>query len=225
MLARTVRTVAALGIAGLALTACSSSPAKSAQPAPAPSAASAGAGTSAPAPTGGRSATGAAAATTVAAPATSAAASDGSTSPSGSLLPTCRTDGLQGSITNVSPGAGQVYATLVLTNTTDHPCALTGFPGVAFLPAAGATHTVGNPADRQGTTYSIVTLKPHGSAHAVVHDSNGVGGYDPAQCQLTPVAGLQVYPPGSYTALFVPWKTDHCAGSTIHALTIGPVTQ
>ncbi|MFI9275311.1 DUF4232 domain-containing protein [Kitasatospora sp. NPDC052896] len=159
------------------------------------------------------------------APTAIAAAPGGTASPSGSLMSACETNGLQGSLTDVSAGAGQIDATLVLTNTSEHPCTLSGYPGVSFLPVLGGALTVGNPADRTGAPYSTVTLTPHGSAHAVLHDSNGAGGYDPAQCQLTPVGGLQVYPPGSNDPLFVPWRTQHCAGPAIHALTIGPVTR
>jgi hypothetical protein len=63
------------------------------------------------------------------------------------------------------------------------------------------------------------------AADAVLHDSNGISGYTPQQCDLTPVQGLRIYPPNQKAALFLPWKTSHCAGMSIHPLTIGPVTS
>ncbi|GAB2690601.1 DUF4232 domain-containing protein [Kitasatospora kifunensis] len=120
-------------------------------------------------------------------------------------------------------GAGQYYSTLVFTNTSSRTCTLAGYPGVSYVAAAGQQS--GNAADRTGEPYRTVTLAPHGTAKATLHDSNGVGGYDPGQCQLSPAKGLRIYPPGEKAALFLPWDTQHCAGPTIHSLRIGPLTS
>ncbi|WP_327069808.1 DUF4232 domain-containing protein [Kitasatospora sp. NBC_01250] len=120
-------------------------------------------------------------------------------------------------------GAGQYYSTLVFTNTSGHSCTLTGFPGVSYVAADGQQS--GNPATRTGDAYRTVTLAPHGTAKATLHDANGMAGYDPGQCQLTAVKGLRIYPPGEKAALFLPWETQHCAGASIHSLTIGPLTS
>ncbi|MCX4749889.1 DUF4232 domain-containing protein [Kitasatospora sp. NBC_01287] len=125
--------------------------------------------------------------------------------------------------TNPNVGAGQYYSTLVFTNTSSRTCTLAGYPGVSYVAAAGQQS--GNPATRTGTQYATVTLAPHGTAKATLHDANGAGGYDPGQCQLTPAQGLRIYPPGEKAALFLPWQTQHCAGPSIHALTIGPLTS
>lgn len=122
-----------------------------------------------------------------------------------------------------SVGAGQYYATLVFTNTSAASCTLTGYPGLSYVATNGVQS--GNAAARAAGSVGTVTLKPGGTAKATLHDSNGVGGYDPAECQLAPAQGLRIYPPNEQAALFLPWKTDHCAGPTIHALTIGPVEQ
>lgn len=120
-------------------------------------------------------------------------------------------------------GAGQYYATLVFTNTSSRSCTLTGYPGVSYVATGGQQS--GNPATRTGESYATVTLAPHGTAKATLHDANGIGGYDPTQCQLSPAQGLRIYPPGEKAALFLPWQTQHCAGPSIHSLTIGPLTS
>jgi hypothetical protein len=111
---------------------------------------------------------------------------------------------------------------LVFTNTSATSCTLTGYPGVSYVAQNGVQS--GNAADRAPGNVNTVTLKPGGTASARLHDSNGISGYDPAQCQLSPAQGLRIYPPNQKAALFLPWQTQHCAGATIHSLTIGPVT-
>ncbi|MBC3842785.1 DUF4232 domain-containing protein [Streptacidiphilus sp. 4-A2] len=123
---------------------------------------------------------------------------------------------------NPSVGAGQYYSTLVFTNTSSSTCTMTGYPGVSYVVANGVQS--GNPATRSGGTVATVTLAPGGTASSVFHDSNGISGYTPQQCQLTPALGLRIYPPNERTALFLPWNTSHCAGLSIHPLSIGPVT-
>lgn len=135
----------------------------------------------------------------------------------------CATSRLTVAQTDVSLGAGQYYSTLVFTNTSDTACTMIGYPGVSYVAENGIQS--GNPADRSPGTVATVTLPPHGTAGAVLHDANGVSGYDPAQCRLAPAEGLRIYPPNQTAALFLPWKTEHCAGPTIHSLMIGPVQQ
>ena len=134
----------------------------------------------------------------------------------------CTSSALSVAQTNSSVGAGQYYSTLVFTNTSSAGCTLYGYPGVSYVAANGVQS--GNPAQRAAGSVSLVTLKPGGTAQATLHDSNGGTGYTPQQCDLTPVQGLRIYPPNEKAAIFLPWKTSHCAGTTIHPLTIGPVT-
>lgn len=133
----------------------------------------------------------------------------------------CTSGQLTVSLSGQSVGAGQYYAKVVFTNTASSSCLLLGYPGVSYVKSAGVQ--VGNPAARTGQTYHTVTLAAHGHASAVLHDSDGLGGYSKGQCQLTAVQGLRIYPPNQKAALFLPDKTEHCAGTGIHPLTIGPV--
>ncbi len=133
----------------------------------------------------------------------------------------CASSQLTVSQQDPSVGAGQFYAKIVFKNNASTSCTLTGFPGVSYVKAAGVQS--GNPATRTGATYHTVTLAAHGTAYATMHDANGQGGYSKGQCDLTAVQGLRIYPPNQKGALFLPDRTEHCAGTGIHPLTIGPV--
>ncbi|AEW95836.1 putative secreted protein [Streptantibioticus cattleyicolor NRRL 8057 = DSM 46488] len=124
---------------------------------------------------------------------------------------------------DASVGAGQYYSKLVFTNVSGTTCTLTGFPGVSYVKGGGVQS--GNPAQRTGGDVRTVTLPPHGTAVATLHDANGVGGYDPKECQLSAAEGLRIYPPNQKAALFLPWKTQHCAGPGVHSLSITSVQQ
>ncbi|MFI5777223.1 DUF4232 domain-containing protein [Nocardia sp. NPDC051570] len=118
-------------------------------------------------------------------------------------------------------GAGQRYAALIFTNTSTTPCTLTGYPGVSYVADSGDQS--GNPADRASGPITTVTLIPGAQASALLHDTNGMGGYDPDRCQLAPAAGLRVYPPDQRDSVVVPGQTSHCAGPDIHSFTVGPI--
>lgn len=212
--------VVALAAAALALTACSSSSTPSA-PAPNPSAPSP---TSAPANPSTPSAPNAPSGSTHS-PSTPKAppSSSGSTRTShpSSAPHECRSSQLSAALTSPEPAAGSIYATLVFTNKSTVTCTMTGYPGVSYVAENGVQS--GNAAVREPGTVTTVTLKPGGRANAKLRDANGISGYDPAQCKLSPAEGLRIYPPDQKAALFVPWKTEHCAGPTVHSLTIGPV--
>ena len=137
-------------------------------------------------------------------------------------MPACASSQLSAALNNRGVGAGQFYAELVFTNTSATTCTLSGYPGVSYVGANGVQS--GNPAQRSSVDpVTTVTLKPHGTAGAQFQDSNGISGYSPEQCQLAPADGLRVYPPGQTAALFVPWQTQHCAGTGINPLSIGAV--
>jgi hypothetical protein len=195
-------------VGALALTACSSGNGSS------NASISTGGGNSATAASNGGSA-----------PASGSTAAQGSqTSTHGSGgVPACTTGQLKVDQENPDVGAGQYYSKLVFTNVSGTTCTLTGFPGVSYVKQGGVQS--GNAAVRTGGHVTTVTLHAHGGkASAVLHDANGIGGYDPSQCQLSSAEGLRVYPPNQKAALFIPWKHDHCAGASVHSLTIGAVT-
>jgi hypothetical protein len=133
----------------------------------------------------------------------------------------CASDQLEVARGNPDAAAGQLYVPLTFTNVSKAACTLSGYPGVSYVAENGVQS--GNAAERTGEAASTVLLKPGVTAVAKMHDSNGVGGYDPNACMLSPAQGLRIYPPNLKAAVFLPWKVSHCAGASIHALTIGPV--
>ncbi len=118
--------------------------------------------------------------------------------------PTCTTAELTGQVLAGSPGAGQRYGTLVLTDTGHRTCAVTGYGGMALLGAPGE----GVPTDLQrvpGRPVRPVVLAPGSSARSSLHwtvvpadDENGMS------CE--PVAPtVAITPPDQTSALLVPW--------------------
>ena len=216
-----VGSVAVLAAAALSLTACSSSDqATSSDNAAAAPVASSGS-------TASSAGSGSSVAPDSAGNGSSVASSDGKNSSSDGTISTksagtgCASSQLKVTRTNADAAAGSAYWILAFTNTSGTSCTLTGYPGLSYVAAAGAQS--GNAARRDGAKYGPVTLKPGATAGARVRDANGQSGYDSATCKLASVQGLRIYPPNQKAALFLPWKTTHCAGSAVHALTVGPV--
>jgi hypothetical protein len=117
----------------------------------------------------------------------------------------CSTADLSAQLKPGSPGAGQRYATVVLTNTSGHTCTVGGYGGLGLLgaPRQGVPtdlHRVSSPA---ATT---VTLAAGGSARSLLHWTAIAAGDEPgATCQPT-AATVVVTPPNQSTALLRPWS-------------------
>lgn len=138
---------------------------------------------------------------------------DGETPADPADLPRCTTGELTGSYVYDDAGAGSQFWTLVLTNTGDRTCELTGFPGVSFV-GGDDGHQIGNPADMSGETHGAVRLGTGGSAGAAMRMVNPQM-YDAAQCRPETARGLRVYPPGDTASLFVPWELTACSATDL----------
>ncbi|ELS50902.1 hypothetical protein STVIR_8125 [Streptomyces viridochromogenes Tue57] len=110
--------------------------------------------------------------------------------------PRCTRDQLALSLGRISPGAGNLYAPLIFTNTSSEACHLQGFPGVTLLDASG--DRIGDPAERAGDMRPVVVLAPGKSAYAALHTVNK--GVSDKPCRR-PATWVQAYPPGSTWAL------------------------
>jgi Protein of unknown function (DUF4232) len=135
----------------------------------------------------------------------------------------CLNAQLKVSLGNSSPGAGQIYTSLVFTNTGTTSCTLVGHPGVSYV-AGDDGHQVGTSAKRDTGTIRTVTLAPGGSASATLHEVNYLN-FDQAVCKPVETRGLRVYPPGSTAAFFVPRAGKQCSATVLPdpALSIGVV--
>ncbi|MFJ2959082.1 DUF4232 domain-containing protein [Streptomyces sp. NBC_00669] len=232
MRTRTVRTgtlVVMLATAGLALAACgpddsnasdsSSASSSSATSAPsgtssgtssAPGDDSAGGETANPATVGGTSS------------GSGGSGGSGSTASAGTSVPDCTTNQLSATAGDFSAGAGTAGFQIVFQNTGSSPCTLSGYPGVSFVKihniqlGKAAARTSDTPATR-------VTLIPGAHAYADALSVNGQSGYSAAQCDLTTVPTLRVYPPNQKESLNIPWNRQECVGSSIQNLRVGAV--
>jgi hypothetical protein len=118
--------------------------------------------------------------------------------------PECRTVDVGAQLKAGSPGAGQRYATVVLTNTSGHSCTVTGYGGLALLgaPAQGVPtdlRRVPSPAP------STVTLVPGASARSLLHWTVVPATDEGAVCEPT-ARTVVVTPPDETTSLLRSWS-------------------
>jgi Protein of unknown function (DUF4232) len=123
----------------------------------------------------------------------------------------CRTADLSVQLTPGSPGAGQRYATVVLTNASSRTCTIHGYGGLALLGAPGQ----GVPTDVRRVTDpapQTVSLARGASARSLLHWGVVPADDEPGtECEPTATA-VVVTPPDQTTAALLPW-------------TFGPVCQ
>jgi len=108
----------------------------------------------------------------------------------------CTTKTLRASVGHGDVGAGNVYYSLVFTNTGSSSCVLRGYPGVSLIQRDG--QTIGKPATHEAAAGGPVTIAPHHSAHATLHTANK--GVSDKPCWKSAHL-LKTYPPGSKSAL------------------------
>jgi hypothetical protein len=129
--------------------------------------------------------------------------------------PSCTATQLEGELGPTNAGAGQVYAPLILRNTSSTSCEVRGFPGVSLLDASGTQ--IGEPATREGAEGGTVLLQPGGVASATLHTTNeGIGGAcDPVSTQM------KVFPPGQTASIDFSAAYTACGGFTVTSLVPG----
>ena len=123
----------------------------------------------------------------------------------------CSTADLSVQLKPGSPGAGQRYATVVLTSTSGHACTVRGYGGLALLGAPGQ----GVPTDLRRLPSpgpQTVSLAPGGSARSLLHWTVVPAGDEPGTACEPSATTVVVTPPDQTTAALVPW-------------TFGPVCQ
>lgn len=134
------------------------------------------------------------------------------TSPAGSA-PICRTSQLSLRLGNGGAAAGTAYQPIVLTNHGSRTCALRGYPGVAFVAHATGRQVGSAASHNPQQPVTTILISPDSSASALL----GIADYQnfpPGECLSHPVSGLRIYPPGSTTAAYVPFRTASNACST-----------
>jgi hypothetical protein len=124
---------------------------------------------------------------------------------SSSTVPHCGTADLALTLVPGSPGAGQRYARVVLTNRSSHACWTYGFIGIQLFDGAGRpvpTDLVRQPPPAP----TVVMIAPNGAAYSGLHWA-AVPAADETGQQCEPVpASVYVTPPDETTQLAVPWS-------------------
>jgi hypothetical protein len=140
----------------------------------------------------------------------------GSTSATPSGPGRCHTGDLAARLAPGSPGAGQRYATLVLTNRGGSLCTVFGFGGLGLVAPGGVPLPTRQVRVRDPAP-ATVALEPGDSVGSGLHWSvvAGPGEAQTGNCQPMP-STLQVIPPDETEALSVPWGLGPvCEGGTI----------
>lgn len=130
---------------------------------------------------------------------------DNQQDPQGNRGRKCTPGQLSGNLVPGSPGAGQRYATLVVTNTSGSTCTLYGYSGLSLVGGDGrALPTSVQRSANPGP--SLIVLDPGRSASENLHWTavNGPGEPDNGPCEPSP-AHLAVIPPDQYSAFSVSW--------------------
>jgi len=117
----------------------------------------------------------------------------------------CHTSGLSANLHYLSPGAGQRYAALVLTNSSGSTCRIYGYPGLQLLD--GAHHALPTTVVRDPASPAhLLTVDPGRSVFAMLHWSviPGTGESQTGPCEPT-ATFLWVTPPDETTQLTLSW--------------------
>ncbi|HXW46353.1 MAG TPA: DUF4232 domain-containing protein [Streptosporangiaceae bacterium] len=132
----------------------------------------------------------------------------------------CAASQLQLSVGPENGAAGSLYYPVQFTNTSDASCTLYGYPGVALVSAPGGS-IVGAAAVRNPTfPAALITIAPGGVAHAPLQVALAAN-YPAPVCGPATAHWLQVYPPGSFTALFVDFTAQTCTKPVGDGSTLG----
>ncbi|MBQ1124827.1 DUF4232 domain-containing protein [Streptomyces sp. B15] len=131
----------------------------------------------------------------------------------------CTASELNASIGPNRPGAGQNHYALVFTNSSGRTCTVHGFPGFAFINAAGDQVSV--PPEREGSSSQVVELSSGASAWAPLSYAN------PEMTgtrTVTPDAAL-LTPPDQRAPLRVDWSGGPVTATGEASVpTIGPLS-
>jgi len=123
----------------------------------------------------------------------------------GTSLPPCRTSDLSARIMPGSPGAGQRYATLWLTNRTHHTCHTYGYVGMLFLDRHGHAMATDVVRDHNSLRPHRVVLAPGHKAGTLLHWTIVQGAGDSTGPCVTPPSRVEITPPDMRSHLIIRW--------------------
>jgi Protein of unknown function (DUF4232) len=140
------------------------------------------------------------------------------TAPPGSgAVPACSNADLTVGVSPSGAGLGHVGSIIVFTNGSDHPCSLSGYPGVAGMDSAGrqVTQALRSLSGYLGGSYtvSVVVLAPRGRAFALVEGTDVPTG-SATSCPIYP--RLLVTAPGQTRSHVLAASTPGCSLLEVH---------
>ncbi|GAA2068133.1 hypothetical protein GCM10009801_16210 [Streptomyces albiaxialis] len=125
--------------------------------------------------------------------------------------PWCGTERLKVSLRSLESGAGQRYAALVLTNSSDAPCRTRGWPGLQLAKDDGVKIPTTTERDRSNASEQF-TMRPGDRAWSRLHWTVVPGTGDPADGTCPEPRTLRVIPPDQRRALQTEWKLGTVCG-------------
>ncbi|MGK5530545.1 DUF4232 domain-containing protein [Streptomyces sp. URMC 129] len=127
--------------------------------------------------------------------------------------PWCAPEALTASLRALEPAAGNRYAALVLTNSSDVACRTQGWPGLQLTTGDGEAIPTTTVRDRT-VNPDRLTILPGGTAWAQLHWSVVPSAEDPADGDCGPApAALEVIPPEEYTGVTAEWDLGEVCGA------------
>ncbi|AZH84189.1 DUF4232 domain-containing protein [Plantibacter sp. PA-3-X8] len=137
----------------------------------------------------------------------------------------CADSVLQVTVSGADAGAGSIFSNVVFTNTGRESCVLRGAPGVSVVGDGDGTQLGAAAVQQEDAAPADVTLPAGGSASATLTSVNiGSDGGPLDDCEAVTGDGYRVYPPHSFTAVFVASSAvPACSNTAVAWMTIGPV--
>lgn len=155
-------------------------------------------------------------------PSTHSASPSRTSSPAAGAVPACADADLTVSASPSGVGLGHVGLTIVFTNTSDHQCALTGYPRVAGVDSSGREVTQALPTltGYLGGSYTKATvqLARRGSASALVEGTSNPSGAA-TTCPVYPRL-LVVAPTQTRSHVFA-LSMPGCSRLQVHPVVVG----
>ncbi len=124
----------------------------------------------------------------------------------------CATSDLRGTVVLGQGGAaaGSTFYPLNLTNNSQSPCSLFGYPGVSFVTGPSGSQ-IGQPATRNPEVPpATVVLSPGRTAHVTLQVVDALN-YSKSACQPVKAHWIKVFPPGQFSALYVKFTALTCS--------------
>ncbi|HIT76346.1 MAG TPA: DUF4232 domain-containing protein [Candidatus Avipropionibacterium avicola] len=143
-----------------------------------------------------------------------------SQSPPPRKVAACTVDTSSVAMGRVQGAAGHVEYAIVLTNTSDQPCTVYGYPGVSIV-SGDDGHQVGVPADKDAETApKTVTVEAGGTATSVLLVAQADAYGD--ECEPEDGRGFRIYIPEEKRAQFVEMDVTGCTNEEIVLMQVRP---